>query len=61
MTEPQLKTSTRPREFQFGNTTVIIHSKLAWMSPEEQRTWFREQWELGNPVLRQIADAVFDI
>lgn len=59
MTAPQEK--VQPREFQFGNTTVIIHSQLAWMDPEQQRTWFREQWEQGNQILRQIADAMFDI
>lgn len=51
----------QPREFHFGNTTVIIHSKLAWMTEDEQRAWFKEQWEKGNPVLRHIADVLSEM
>lgn len=48
------------REFKFGNTTVVIHSQIAWMSKEEQRIWFKNEWKKNNPVLRNIAQAVFD-
>lgn len=54
------KQEVKPRNYQFGNTIVVIHSRLAWMSQEEQRIWYQEQWEKGNPVLRQIADVMFE-
>lgn len=48
------------KAFQFGNTTVIIHSPLALMSENEQREWYRREWEAGNPVLKQIVQAAVD-
>ncbi|SEN53085.1 hypothetical protein [Lihuaxuella thermophila] len=57
---PQRKSGIEPREFQFGNTTVRIHSKLAWMTEEEQRAWYKEQWQKGNPILQRIAEAMFE-
>lgn len=48
------------KKFKIGNTTVVIHSKLALMSEEERKEWFRKEWEKGNPVLKQIAQAVID-
>lgn len=46
------------KEHQIGNTTVIIHSPLVSMSSEERAAWYKTEWEKGNPVLKQIADAV---
>lgn len=46
------------KEFQYGNTTVIIHSPLVNMNPKQQKQWFKEEWKNGNPVLKEIAAAV---
>jgi hypothetical protein len=48
------------KEFKYGNTTVIIHSPLVLMSAQERKEWFEKEWEKGNPVLKQIAQAVID-
>jgi len=48
------------KEYKFGNTTVVIHSKLVHMSPSERKQWYQKEWEKGNPVLKQIAKAVID-
>lgn len=48
------------KEFKYGNTTVIIHSPLVLMSADERKDWFKKEWEKGNPVLKQIAQAVID-
>ncbi|MGG3800637.1 hypothetical protein [Metabacillus fastidiosus] len=48
------------KQFQFGNTTVIIHSPLIVMSEPERKQWFQDEWEKGNPILRDIADRVHD-
>ncbi|MBF8116598.1 hypothetical protein [Bacillus cereus] len=45
------------KEFQFGNTKVIIHSPLALMEKEEQKEWFQQEWEKKNPILRSIVEA----
>lgn len=45
------------KEFQFGNTKVIIHSSLALMEKEEQKEWFQQEWEKKNPILRSIVEA----
>ncbi|WP_096201620.1 hypothetical protein [Bacillus sp. FJAT-45350] len=46
------------KEYQFGNSTVIIHSPLAQMDKDEQKEWYKQEWERKNPVLRTIVDAV---
>ncbi|WP_198401551.1 hypothetical protein [Parageobacillus thermoglucosidasius] len=48
------------KEFKYGNTTVIIHSPLVLMSAQERKEWFEKEWEKGNPILKQIAQAVID-
>ncbi len=48
------------KEFKYGNTTVIVHSPLVLMSKEERKQWFEQEWQKGNPILRQIAEAVLD-
>ncbi|MFC4323672.1 hypothetical protein [Litchfieldia salsa] len=50
----------KPKEYTFGNTTVIVHSKLAHMNREEQRNWFQQEWENGNPVLKHIVEAAYN-
>jgi len=30
------------KKFRIGNTTVVIHPKLALMSEEERKEWFRK-------------------
>ncbi|WP_407270004.1 hypothetical protein [Radiobacillus sp. PE A8.2] len=46
------------KEHKIGNTTVIIHSPLVAMTEEERVRWFNDEWEKGNPVLKEIAVAV---
>ncbi|AZU61009.1 hypothetical protein [Neobacillus mesonae] len=48
------------KEFKFGNATVIIHSPLVHMSSEERRAWYQDEMAKGNPVLKEIAQAVND-
>jgi hypothetical protein len=46
------------KEFKFGNTTVVIHSDLVLKSEEEKKQWFEEEKAKGNPVLKQITEAM---
>jgi hypothetical protein len=48
------------KEFNFGNTTVIIHSPLVQMSSDERRGWYQDEKAKGNLVLKEIAQAVND-
>ncbi|SMO56919.1 hypothetical protein [Melghirimyces algeriensis] len=41
-------------------TTVIIHSQLANMTLEKRREWFEREKEMGNPILKQISQAIRD-
>ena len=45
------------KEYQFGNSKVIIHSPLALMNKEEQKEWYKQEWERGNPILKAIVEA----
>lgn len=45
-------------EVKIGNTKVVIKSKLATMTSEERRDWYRNESENGNPVLKRISQAV---
>lgn len=45
-------------EHQIGNSTIIIHSPLVAMNSEQRKNWFESEWEKGNPVLKEIAEAV---
>lgn len=49
-----------PKEYIFGNTKVIVYSPLAHMTKEERKEFFRSEWEKGNPVLKEIAQAAHD-
>ena len=49
-----------PKEFIFGNAKVIVYSPLAHMTKEERKEFFRSEWEKGNPVLKDIAQAAHD-
>jgi hypothetical protein len=49
---------TPKKAFQYGNTTVIIHSPLVLMTKEERKVWYSNEWEKGNTVLKEIAAAV---
>ncbi|MED3550147.1 hypothetical protein [Cytobacillus praedii] len=48
------------KEFIFGNTKVIVRSPLVAMTKEERKKFFKEEWEKGNPVLKEIAEAAHD-
>lgn len=58
--KPQLEPTPKPRVYHFGNTTVKIHSQLAWMTEDEQRDWYKKEWKKGNPVLHNIAQVLFE-
>jgi len=45
-------------EFNIGNTMVVVHSPLVVLSKDERKKWFLDEWEKGNPVLKEIAAAV---
>ncbi|MED4354321.1 hypothetical protein P9265_18680 [Schinkia azotoformans] len=45
------------KEYRFGNSKVIIHSPLALMNKEEQKEWYKQEWEKGNPILKTIVEA----
>lgn len=49
-----------PKIYKFGNTTVIVHSELWNLSGEEQVKWVKEETEKGNPVLKEIREAIRD-
>jgi hypothetical protein len=55
----KLKGLLRLKEINIGKTKIIIHSKLASMDPEQQKTYFEEEWENNNPVLINIVDAAY--
>lgn len=48
------------KQFVFGNTKIVIHSKLASMSPEQQKEWFDKEYKKGNLVLKQIAQVIHE-
>ena len=45
------------KEYQYGNSKVVIHSPLAQMNKEEQREWYKQEWEKENPILKAIVEA----
>lgn len=48
------------KEHKFGNTTVIVYSPLTSMTEAERKQWFKDEWDKGNKVLKEIAAAVHD-
>lgn len=46
------------KEHKIGNTTIIVHSHLVAMNEAERVKWYQEEWRRGNPVLKQISEAV---
>lgn len=48
------------REYESGNTTIIINSPLMDMTEEERREWYQAELESGNPVLKNIVKAIND-
>lgn len=45
-------------EYKHGNTTIKIHSRVAEMTQEKQREFYEDEKEKGNPVLKQIDQAI---
>lgn len=43
-----------------GNTTIIIHSKLADMTEEERKEYFDTELARGNPTLLRVVEAMRD-
>lgn len=48
------------KEYVFGNSKIIVFSPLAQMTKEEQKEFFRTEWEKGNSILRDIAQAAHE-
>lgn len=48
------------KAYQYGNTTVIIHSPLVNMTKKEQGEWFRREWKAGNPAVRNIVRTILN-
>jgi hypothetical protein len=48
------------KEYTFGNSKVIVFSPLAQMSKEEQKEYFQNEWQKGNSILQEIAQAAHD-
>jgi len=46
------------KEFKFGNSIVIVHSSLVNMTSKERQNWYQQEWEKGNPILKQIVESV---
>lgn len=46
------------KEYQFGNTAVIVHSPLLKLTTDERKQWFKEETEKNNPILQDIAKAI---
>ncbi|MCS1351688.1 hypothetical protein [Mechercharimyces sp. CAU 1602] len=46
------------KTYTYKNAIVTIYSPLANMSEEEKKMWYSEQWENGNPLMYEIADAI---
>ncbi|WP_246943661.1 hypothetical protein [Bacillus pinisoli] len=45
------------KKIQKGNTTIVIHSHLADLDKEEQKSWFTTEWANNNKVLKAIVEA----
>lgn len=45
------------KEYNFGNSIIVIHSKLTEMTLEQQKEWYQSEWENKNPVLKGIVEA----
>jgi hypothetical protein len=48
------------KEYTFGNSKVIVFSPLAQMSKAEQKEFFQNEWQKGNQILKEIAQAAHD-
>jgi hypothetical protein len=48
------------KEYNFGNTKVIVYSDVWCMEEEERKEWIREETEKGNQVLANIREAIKD-
>lgn len=49
------------KTYKLGNTTVVVHSKLLFMTEEEQKQWLKEQRAAGNPDLLALEKLVNEI
>lgn len=49
------------KEYKIGNTRGIVYSPLLKLSREERREWIRKETEKGNPILKEIREAIKDV
>lgn len=55
-----VRSDEKMKQFQVGNSTIIIHSKLVVMTSEQKKKWFDTEKAKGNPILKEIERAVND-
>lgn len=48
------------KEYTFGNSKIIVFSPLTHMTKEEQKAFFKNEWQKGNRILQDIAQAAHD-
>ncbi len=46
------------KEYQDGNTKIVIHSNFVHLSEKDKKEWFEMEMQKGNPILKEIEDAV---
>lgn len=46
------------KEYQVGNTKIVIHSDFVLLSEKEKKEWFETELQKGNPILKEIEAAV---
>lgn len=46
------------KEYQVGNTKIVIHSDFVLLSEKEKKEWFDSELQKGNPILKEIEAAV---
>ncbi|EJR11179.1 hypothetical protein LKL81_27150 [Bacillus paranthracis] len=49
------------KTFKSGQVTIVIHSNLVHMTPDERREWFQKEQERKNPVLMKLNEIIHKI
>ncbi|CAN7414412.1 hypothetical protein LJR015_004053 [Peribacillus frigoritolerans] len=50
--------ATMMKEYHFEDSKVVIYSPIANFSDEEKKQWFEAEKTKGNPILKEIEEAV---
>ncbi|PGT60346.1 hypothetical protein COD86_29805 [Bacillus cereus] len=57
----QISSDKDTKTIKSGNVTIIIHSNLVNMSPEERKRWFEKEQENKNPILMRLNEIIHKI